>query len=161
MTHSEKDLTPRNTSLLRRFAAIVYDALLIFSFLVILAILATTWLGGENVHSGGPLFVRGYNAIRFLIIFVFFVGYWSSRGRTLGMQSWGLQLQTKQGGIPSLGACAIRFFAAVLSWITFGLGFVWQLWDVDKLTWHDRLSGTRVVHYPRPPKDKTASKKKT
>jgi uncharacterized RDD family membrane protein YckC len=142
-------MTPQNTSLLRRFAAMVYDTLLIFAFLVILAILANSVLGGENVYAGGPVFVRAYNAVRFLVIFLFFVIYWSTRGRTLGMQSWGLQLQTTDGQIPSLSTASIRFFAAIISWLPLGLGFVWQLWDKDKLTWHDRISGTRLVYYPK------------
>ena len=39
--------------------------------------------------------------------------------------------------------------AAILSWAPLGLGFLWQLWDKDKLAWHDRLSGTRLRHYPK------------
>lgn len=144
-----------NTGLVRRLGAIAYDALLVFAFLVMLAILATAFLGGENVYAGGPLFVRGYNALRFLIIFVFFVGYWGTKGRTLGMQSWGLQIVTNDGRIPGLGQAALRFFAAILSWIPLGLGFLWQLWDKDGLTWHDRLSGTRTVHIPKPSKEKS------
>lgn len=138
-----------NTGLLRRLGAIVYDALLVFAFLILLAVLSTAFLGGENVYAGGPLYVKIYNAVRFLIIFVFFVGYWSLKGRTLGMQSWGLQLVTADGRVPSVGQATIRFFAAILSWLPLGLGFLWQLWDKDKLTWHDRLSGTRVVHIPK------------
>jgi uncharacterized RDD family membrane protein YckC len=140
----------QNTALPRRIAAMLYDMLLVFAFLVMLAILSTAYLGGESVYAGGPMYVRVYNGIRFLIIFVFFVGYWTKRGRTLGMQSWGLQLETMEGGrIPSLSQNTIRFFSAALSWLPLGLGFLWQLWDKDRLTWHDRLSGTKIVHYPK------------
>ncbi len=65
------------------------------------------------------------------------------------MQSWGLQLQTADDKLPSVGSATIRFFAAILSWLPLGLGFLWQLWDTEKLTWHDRLSKTRLVYYPR------------
>jgi len=58
-------------------------------------------------------------------------------------------LQTPEGTLPSLGAATIRFFAAIVSWLPLGLGFFWQLWDAERLTWHDRLSKTRVVYYPR------------
>ena len=44
----------------------------------------------------------------------------------------------------------VRFFFALLSWAPLGLGFLWQLWDRDKLAWHDRISGTRLRHYPKP-----------
>ena len=49
-------------------------------------------------------------------------------------------------------AASLRFVAALLSWAAVGLGFLWQLWDRDRLTWHDRISGTRIVHYPKPGK---------
>ena len=53
------------------------------------------------------------------------------------------------GARPGVLAASIRFFAAILSWIPLGLGFWWQLRDKDGLTWHDRLSGTRVRYYPK------------
>ena len=87
-----------------------------------------------------------------LVIYGFFVGFWAGPGRTLGMQSWGLQLETMDGGRPSVAAASLRFVAAIVSLAAAGLGFLWQLWDPDRLTWHDRISGTRIVHYPKPGK---------
>lgn len=83
------------------------------------------------------------------IAFIFFVGFWCGYGRTLGMQSWRLRLEAPDGCKPGLAAASLRFFAATLSWLPAGLGFWWQLWDRDGLAWHDRLSGTRLVYYPR------------
>jgi uncharacterized RDD family membrane protein YckC len=40
---------------------------------------------------------------------------------------------------------AARLLAAVLSWLPAGMGYLWLLVDRDRLTWHDRLSRTRVV----------------
>jgi uncharacterized RDD family membrane protein YckC len=65
------------------------------------------------------------------------------------MQSWGLQLETPDGSVPRIGTASIRFAAAIVSWIPLGLGYFWQLWDKDRLTWHDRISKTRIVHYPK------------
>ena len=45
----------------------------------------------------------------------------------------------------SLAECAARFFFATLSFSFIGLGFVWILFDPDRLAWHDRASGSRVV----------------
>ncbi len=103
--------------------------------------------GGEPVEIGDNHY---YRIALVTVIYTFFVGFWTRPGRTLGMQSWGLQLETMEGGRPSLAAASVRFITAIVSWVPCGLGFLWQLWDRDKLTWHDRISGTRIVHYPKP-----------
>lgn len=127
----------------------LYDGLLVFACLAMLAIVSTAYLGGKSVYAGGAYYVHGYNILRFLIIFLFFVLYWTRVGRTLGMQSWRLQLESLDGSNIHFGTATLRFFAALLSWAPLGLGFLWSLWDKDRLTWHDRLSKTRIVYYPK------------
>ena len=138
-----------NAGLLRRLAAILYDSLLLLALWFLATVPFIAIEGGESIEPGsGPLhFVYQFTLIG--VAYGFFVGYWCHRGRTLGMQSWGLQLQDNDDNIPSVGAATIRFFAAILSWLPLGLGFLWQLWDAEHLAWHDRLSKTRLVHYPR------------
>jgi len=139
----------QNTGLLRRMAAIVYDALLNLALWIIVALVFIGFNKGEAIETYQNLPLQVALAI---VSYTFFVGYWTRVGRTLGMQSWGLQLETPDGGKPTLLTASVRFFAAILSWAPAGLGFLWQLWDKDKLTWHDRISGTRLVHYPKPRK---------
>ena len=139
----------QNTGLIRRFAAIIYDALLIGALLFLATIPFIAVRGGEPVEIGDNLY---YRLVLVLVVYAFFVGFWSRSGRTLGMQSWGLQLETQDGGRPTWATNSVRFFAAILSWVPAGLGFLWQLWDKDRLTWHDRISGTHLVHYPKPKK---------
>jgi len=136
-----------NSSLQRRFGAILYDALLVLALLFLTTIPFVGIRGGEPVEAEGNLI---YQLCISLVIFLFFTGFWSHSGRTLGMQSWGLRVETADGEIPSFAKSSIRFAAAILSWIPLGLGFFWQLWDKDHLTWHDRMSGTRLRHYPKP-----------
>ena len=136
----------RPTSLLRRMAAILYDALLVFALLMLATVPFVALNEGEVL---GPERKPPFQATLALVIFVFYTGFWSLWGRTLGMQTWGLRLETADGTAPGFGQASLRFFAAMLSWLPFGLGFLWQLWDKDRLTWHDRISGTRLVHYPR------------
>lgn len=139
----------RNAGLLRRFAAILYDALLLLALWFLATVPFIAIEGGESIEPGsGPLYII-YQLTLLGVAYGFFVGFWCHRGRTLGMQSWGLQLQTADGKLPSPGAATLRFFAAILSWLPLGLGFLWQLWDAEHLTWHDRLSGTRLIYYPR------------
>ncbi|MBT8086932.1 MAG: RDD family protein [Woeseiaceae bacterium] len=136
----------QNTGLIRRIGAMLYDALLIAALLFLVTVPFIALRGGEPVESGDNF---SYRVAIVLVIFAFFVGFWTRTGRTLGMQSWRLQLETADGEVPSVGRASLRFAAALLSWLPFGLGFLWQLWDPQRLTWHDRLSGTRLVYYPK------------
>jgi len=131
-------------SLARRFGAIIYDSLLVFALMFLGTLPFIAVRGGQPVDPGN---IR-LQLTLLLIAFLFFTVFWSRYGRTLGMQSWRLQLETADGGRPGFVAATIRFFAAIISWLPAGLGFWWQLWDKDGLTWHDRLSGTCLRHYP-------------
>lgn len=140
------------SGLLRRLGAVFYDCLLLLAVLLLVTAPFVPFLPADQIPDG-PLQPIPANRLHQLLlglaVFGYFVGYWAWRGRTLGMQSWGLQLETPGRQVPGAGRCALRFFAALLSLSALGLGFVWQLWDRDRLTWHDRLSGTRLNHYPR------------
>jgi uncharacterized RDD family membrane protein YckC len=138
-----------NASLLRRFGAIIYDSLLILALMILITLAFIAVRGGEPVETGNI----GYRIILFVVAYLFYAGYWSRMGRTLGMQSWRMQLETADGDKPDFARASLRFFAAVLSLIPLGLGFWWQLWDKDDLAWHDRLSGTRLRYYPKPKSD--------
>ena len=134
-----------NTGLLRRLAAVAYDSLLVAALIFLATIPFIAIRGGESVEPN----TLSYQVTVLAVIFAFFVGFWSSKGRTLGMQSWGLQLEDADGQIPGITQCSIRFAVAILSWAALGAGFLWQLVDRDGLTWHDRASGTRVRYHPR------------
>ncbi len=136
----------QNTGLLRRIGAMLYDALLVGALLFLATIPFIAIRGGEPVERGDNLL---YQVTLVIVVYAFFVSFWSGPGRTLGMQSWRLQLENDQGKVPTIAQASLRFLASLLSWLPLGLGFLWQLWDHDKLTWHDRISHTRVVHYPK------------
>ena len=93
-------------SLLRRLGAILYDALLILALLFLATIPFIALRNGEPVEASGNL---PYQLVLGAVIFVFFVGFWMRSGRTLGMQSWGLQLETADGQVPTLAQASIRF----------------------------------------------------
>ncbi len=147
----------QNTSLLRRLGAMFYDGLLLFALLMLAGTPFVIARGGEAVPPSTDLFFR---LTMFFIIYIFYVGFWTRSGRTLGMQSWRLQLQSADGGDVSLGKASMRFFAALLSWAPAGLGFLWSLWDKDKLTWHDRLSKTQIIYHPKNAANESATAQK-
>lgn len=132
----------------RRIGAILYDSLLIFALLFLGTLPFIAVSDGDPVAPGNPV----YRLSLLVILYGFFVGFWAGYGRTLGMQSWRLRIVADDGNKPGPGAATLRFFAAILSWLPAGLGFWWQLWDRDRLTWHDRLSRTRLVLVPPPAK---------
>ncbi len=136
----------QNAGFLRRIGAMLYDALLVGALLFLATIPFIAVRGGEPVERGDNLI---YQVTLVVVVYAFFVGFWSGPGRTLGMQSWRLQLENDQGKVPSVGQASLRLFASLLSWLPLGLGFFWQLWDSENLTWHDRISRTRLVYYPR------------
>ena len=137
----------RPASLRRRLAAMLYDSLLILALLFLATVPFIALRGGEAVEGSAA-----YSLSLVLVVYLFFLGFWSTRGRTLGMQSWGLQLEDARGRVPNPWQASVRFAVSVVSLALFGLGFLWQLVDKDKMTWHDRASGTRIMHSPRPKK---------
>jgi len=136
----------QRSGLLRRVAAMLYDTLLVAALLFLATIPFIAVRAGDPVESHENLI---YQLVLAAVVYLFFVGFWSRSGRTLGMQSWRLQLETTDGKVPSPALASLRFFASILSWLPLGLGFLWQLWDPQQLTWHDRLSKTRLVYYPK------------
>ena len=79
-----------NAPLLRRLGAILYDSLFIIALLIIATLPFVAMKGGEPVEAGNPL----YQLAMLFVVWAFFVGFWMRSGRTLGMQSWRLQIET-------------------------------------------------------------------
>ncbi len=79
---------------------------------------------------------------------LFFAGFWTHGGQTLGMRAWRIRLVGRGGGRVSWGQATLRFFAAIVSWLALGLGFLWALVDRERHAWHDRCSGTRLIRLP-------------
>lgn len=75
---------------------------------------------------------------------------WHRGGQTLGMRPWRLQVVGAEGSIPTLGQLWLRYAVGTLSVLLGGLGLWWALVDRQRLTWHDRASGTRLVRLPKP-----------
>jgi len=133
------------TTLLRRCGAMLYDALLVFAIMALFTVPFVAMEGGELVEPG----TTAHQVAVFGAMYLFFVYFWTHGGQTLGMRAWRLRLETKSGSVPGIGIASIRFLLALISLLLFGFGFLWQLWDKDRLTLHDRLSGTQVMYYPK------------
>ena len=85
----------------------------------------------------------------FLILLVagYQIAFTTAGGQTIGKMAVGIRVVAENGTID--GSLAIRrTFAAILSLLPFGLGFLPALIGSDRRALHDRLTGTRVVGLP-------------
>jgi len=130
----------------RRLAAILYDSIVLIG-LLFLAALPPTLVYGEGITGTVPtLLMRLYLLV---VAFAFFGGFWTHGGQTIGMRAWRVRVVDVAGNAIGWRAALVRFLVAMLSWAVIGAGFWWSLFDREDLTWHDRVSGTRLVHLPR------------
>lgn len=154
-------MTPDNSSnlphagVLRRFAALTYDALLILAISICYGALATGMNvliqgqppQGEKVQWGhwGMVVFIGW----LMTVMLFYCFFWRKSGQTLGMRAWRMQLRAFDLQLPNLKQCLIRCAIGPVSLLCGGLGYFWLWIDADHLTLHDRLSKTRVVVLPQ------------
>ena len=134
------DKEHQSAGLFRRLAAILYDSLLIIAMWLITTLLLIAFIN-NGTPLQGPLFQFGL----YVEACLFYSYFWRLRGQTLGMQAWKIKLVSPSLQTLSWQECFARLFFALVSVSMLGLGFIWMLFDPDRLTWHDRASGTRVV----------------
>jgi uncharacterized RDD family membrane protein YckC len=65
------------------------------------------------------------------------------------MRPWRLRVVGADGGNAPVSALLRRYAVGTLSLLIACVGFWWAWLDRDGLTWHDRLSGTRMVREPK------------
>jgi uncharacterized RDD family membrane protein YckC len=130
-------LTP--AGLARRLAAIVYDAIVLTAILFAATVPLVLISGGavEQVWLL-QLYLLGVG-------FAFFGGFWHFGGQTIGMRAWRVRVVRSDGTRASWRDVAVRYGVALLAWGVVALGFLWSLIDVERRTWHDLASGTRLV----------------
>jgi len=123
----------------RRLAAMSYDALLVTGLLMVAAAIVVI-PSGTGIRAGHPAFQL------YLLVawWLYFAVCWRSGGQTLGMRAWRIRLVADTPPF-GWGDSAIRFIAAIFSALALGLGFAWSLIDPKRLTWHDRLSNSRLI----------------
>lgn len=136
-------------SLLRRLGAVLYDTLLLAALLMLASFLYVP-LADQAL---APPFNRAIYQLYLLMIGLAYFGwFWVHGGQTLGLRTWRLRLVARDGGAVTWMQAVRRFLAAIVSWLCLGLGFLWVLVDREKLTWHDRFSGTRLILLPKTPR---------
>ncbi|HVR80644.1 MAG TPA: RDD family protein [Luteimonas sp.] len=133
-----------------RLLALVYDFFPALALWMLAAALFTLgyYVAGhparENIAPFSPLQIALW-LLCWLLTGAYAVLSWRHGGRTLGMRPWRLRVVAVDGTQASATALIHRYAIGTFSLLLAGAGF-WGAWlDRDRLTWHDRLSGTRMV----------------
>lgn len=127
-----------------RLLAMVYD------FFPVLGLWFATGAIAMFLHGGEPIYgdtLAGWLELcaLWLVTGLYATLSWRRGGQTLGMRPWRLRLATIEGTKPSWRKLWIRYAVGTLSLLVGGLGFWWAWLDRDRMTWHDRASGTRLL----------------
>jgi uncharacterized RDD family membrane protein YckC len=130
----------------RRFAALVYDSVLIGALLLVYSAVIVLARGGALTRDNAGIWWYAYCAGEIVVIAGYYVINWVRSGQTLGMRAWRLRAVDASGKPLQLGPAALRFLCGVLAWAPAALGVLWLYLDGERLALHDRLSRTRVVH---------------
>lgn len=131
-------------NLLRRFAAMGYDALALIALWFLATAVLLPFTGGEAVPPGN----LWYPAWLTVVAYLYLGGSWTHGGQTLGMRAWRLRLVTLESESVSWPRALLRLVVAVPSILLFGAGLWWALWESRRRTWYDLAAGTLVVRTP-------------
>ena len=124
-------------------AIIVYDFVIVISLLML-----ATWLAMLAGFGGRTAMKDPAYTIYLLSIWFFYLAWcWHKGGMTVGMRAWRVKIEDESGNRPGWGKSTIRFLASLLSAAAVGIGFAWALFDSRKRTWHDILSGSRLIRF--------------
>ena len=131
---------PVRPGLLRRLAALVYDALLLFALLFAATVPVLIATGGRAVAPNEPTYTLWLLAVSYA-----YLGWcWTRSGQTLGMRAWRMRVRTRDGRRLGWRHALARFAAGLVSIGAAGAGLLWVAFDRDGLSLHDRLSGTAL-----------------
>lgn len=132
-----------------RWIALLYDFFPALGLWFAVGALAVLLNGGEPVYGGT---VEGWLELLalWLVTGAYAVLSWRRGGQTLGMRAWRLRVTAVHGNAPDWRALLLRYAVGTVSMLLGGIGFWWAWIDRERLTWHDRASGTRMHREPKP-----------
>ena len=161
-------------SLVRRLAAMVYEALVVAAVLLI----ASFPFAGASTARLEGLSRHLFQVYLFLVLGLYFVWCWRRGGQTLPMKAWKLRVVDRRGGPLATSRAILRYALAALAlgssavgtivllrhprelgaWLALAPGvatILWSIVDRERQFLHDRLAGTRIV--PAEPRNVTTT----
>lgn len=162
---------PANAPLARRFAALIYEGLLLVALLFVLNFVLLPLVTPGHAGQAKDLVVPALPQrlalfwILFALLAAFYSWCWAHGRRTLAMKTWRMRLVRRDGSVLPARTALLRYLAtwigplaAVLAYAVLApqglgghaawlvaLGFLWAFIDRDRQFLHDRIAGTRLV----------------
>ena len=132
--------SPAKPGFFRYMAAIFYDLILVIALFFFATAVLLPFNQGEAIQSTFlfPLYLL-------CVSFIFYGWFWTHGGQTLGLRAWKLRLVSDEQTDISWKQAFIRYLTACCSWLVFGLGFFWRIWQKDSKTWHDLSSNSAII----------------
>ena len=130
--------------LLSRFAAMVYESLLVTAVVFVASFIIMPVIGDMHAPWQRHLFqiyIMG-------VLFAYFSAFWLRSGQTLAMKTWRIRLVQQNGDTLTFKQALLRFVFALLGLMLAGIDFWWAFFDRDKQFLHDRLASTRLIRVP-------------
>lgn len=107
---ADLDATP--PGLARRFAAFLYEGVLLFGVVFFAGLLYSVLTRQEHALQGRT----GMGVVIFLVVGLYFVGFWTRSGQTLAMKTWHLRVVDAAGRPLGVVRAVARY---LLSWLWF------------------------------------------
>jgi uncharacterized RDD family membrane protein YckC len=86
------------------------------------------------------------NGIGAAISLLYFAGFWSLMGATLGQRVMRLRVVDANSGQPiSIGKAVLRWVGLVISFLACFVGVIWVAFDARKQGWMDKIANTFVL----------------
>jgi uncharacterized RDD family membrane protein YckC len=116
------DTSAAPAGLARRFAAFLYEGVLLFGVVFFAGFLYSVLTRQQHALQGRT----GMAVVLFLVLGLYFVGFWTRSGQTLAMKTWHLRVVDASGLPLGWGRAVVRY---CLSWLWFlpALVSVWAL----------------------------------
>ena len=99
-------------SIRRRLACMLYESMLLFGVVMTAGYLYSSLTQQRHALQGSS----GLQLFLFVVLGIYFAGFWSRGGQTLAMKTWHIRLQTHHGETPTPARAFARYVA---SWLWF------------------------------------------
>ena len=141
----------------KRFLAYMIDSIILSfaSLIFIIPLFIFIGIGSATDQFDDPSmgFLAIFIGMYFSVIMIVVVLHWlyfafmeSSRGATFGKMALGIRVTDMNGNQITFGRATGRYFARIISSLTFGIGYIMAGFSQQKQALHDIISGCLVVN---------------